>query len=199
MEKRDNGYRNKGKRKRKHDYFRFLLFNNYCGNAGPLSRTPLRWPLTALITFSPILIGLRQASRGDCAREATKKLFVHLAVLQSTTSDPRLTWEIHRNPLIPFKLDLTYIPHPASCWRVYNNTLFTLFVISLSWDFTDASSWWQLRATNCTYSCFLNTQRSCHVKLTSSAAMAASRQMRALYAFALRDLYYKRTHMSVQV
>lgn len=113
MEKRDNGYRNKGKRK--HYYLRFLLFNNCCGNAGPLSRTPLRWPLTALITFSPILIGLRQASRGDCAREASKKLFVHLAVLQSTTSDPRITWEIHGNPLIPFKLDLTYIPHPALC------------------------------------------------------------------------------------
>lgn len=195
MEERDKGYGNKGK---KHYYFHFLLFNNCWGNTNSLSRTPLGWPLTALITFSPILIGLRQASRGDCAREASKKLFVHLAVLQSTTSDPRITWEIHGNPLILFKLDLTYIPHPALCWRVNNNT-YIIFSVNPVLRITGESSWWELTATNCTYSCFWNMQRSCHVKLTSSAAMAASRQMRALYAFALRDLYYKRTDMSVQV
>lgn len=37
------------------------------------------------------------------------------------------------------------------------------------------------------------------MKVTLSAAMAASRQMRVLYVFALRDLYYKRIHMSVLV
>lgn len=37
------------------------------------------------------------------------------------------------------------------------------------------------------------------MKVTLSVAMAASRQMRVLYVFALRDLYYKRMDMSVLV
>lgn len=37
------------------------------------------------------------------------------------------------------------------------------------------------------------------MKVTLRAAMAASRQMRVLYVFALRDLYYKRMDMSVLV
>lgn len=46
---------------------------------------------------------------------------------------------------------------------------------------------------------FCNKQRSWHVKITLCAAMAASRQMRAPYVFALKDLYYKRIDMSVLV
>lgn len=37
------------------------------------------------------------------------------------------------------------------------------------------------------------------MKVTLSVAMAASRQMRVLYVFALRDLYCKRMDMSVLV
>lgn len=37
------------------------------------------------------------------------------------------------------------------------------------------------------------------MKVTLRAAMAASRQMRVLYVFALRDLHYKRMDMSVLV
>lgn len=46
---------------------------------------------------------------------------------------------------------------------------------------------------------FCNEQRSWHVKVTLCAAMAASRQMRVLYVFALKDLYCKRMDTSVLV
>lgn len=98
-----------------------------------LGRTSLRWPSTTLITFSPISIGLRRVLRRDCTREASKKLFVHLAVLQSTTAEPRITWEIHGKHYfllsLPANLTLPNI-------EFYNNIL-PLDFLMLYLDFTD--------------------------------------------------------------